>query len=155
MTPLLTDLHDPALEIPADTTTESIVKEEVERLARLTAIMGTTVTIPRRLGADASPEELAVDKKRGRRVTHALAQCLGAWNGGPFGYLPETEAIRQESAVLLWGHWWEEHQVWLGGRLCFIATWARKSEVSDERWAKSAVVKLQNEQRWIAYALRE
>lgn len=155
MTPLLTDLQDPALEIPADTTTESIAKEEVERLARLTAVAATSVSIPRRLGADASPEELAIDKRRGRRVTHALAQCLGAWNGGPFGDLPETEAIRQDAAIMLWDRWWEEHQVWLGNRLCFIATWAKKTENGDERWAKSAVVKLTNEQRWVSYALRE
>lgn len=151
---LLTELRDPALEVPEGLTPEKIGEEEVERLARMTAIATIAVGIPRRLGEDASPEEMAIDKKRGRRVSHALGQCLSDWNGKKPHELPSSDELRTDAATVLWLPWWDEHQVFLQSRLHFIATWQIKTG-DHEKFAKSAVVRYTNEIRWVTYALRE
>lgn len=145
----ITQYYDPALEISRRDTAEGITLAERERLTRMLAVAEAAAAIPRRLGAEASGEELAADKKRAKRMAHALQQSLKAW-GGPLRDKPE---VAQEAAQLRWDVWWADHQVMLANRVRYVVTWCTKAG-GDERWTKSAVVKLQNEQRWIEYALR-
>jgi hypothetical protein len=125
-----------------------LAKQERERLTRACALIDGVKAIPRRIGAEATGEELAADKKRARRVRWALSQALDSW-GGP---VREKQDVAKEAAQLDWNTWWGEQQVHLNNRIVYIATWGIKR--NQERWAKSAVVKLNNELHWVSYAMR-
>jgi hypothetical protein len=56
-----------------------MISGEAARIARALALVRVTGSIPRRLGIDATDEELAIDKKRARRTAWALQQSLGCW----------------------------------------------------------------------------
>jgi len=144
--------YDPELAIKADETKDTITKAEVERLTMLYWIAITAHTIPRRVGPEANQEELAADKHRCRRVAHAAEQLVLGWSGRKTVPSISVDVTRQ-AAQVDWEKWWAEHSVWLNNRLRYVATWAQKTDKSD-KWAKSAVVKLNNEIKWISYALR-
>ena len=145
---------DPALEVSAEESVDKIVKEELERLLRLNAIATAAGQIPRRLGQDASSPELAVDKKRSRRIAHVALQLASAWSGKDPNKLKVKYDAAQDAAVVNWNLWWEEHRVWLINRQRYIATWASRQE-DQARWCKSAMVRLNNETQWFEYALRD
>jgi hypothetical protein len=140
--------YDPGLKIKDHDTIETIAKEERERLTKLLEVCKRSQTIPRRVGTDANSDELSADRRRAKRIQHVADQCLGAW-GGP---VTLTQDVNREAAQVNWERWWEEHQVWLSNRTKYVATWGQLR--GETRWAKSAVVRLNNEQRWLEYALR-
>lgn len=144
---MLAGLYDPEVDIATGETKATITKAEVDRLNRLLSIAATAQELPRRLGADASDEELAADVTRCKRVGHVASQLLAAWGG------KKTPVnVKQEAATVLWGIWWADHNIWLRNRKVYIASWAMSG--GDERWAKTAIVRLTNEERWLEYALR-
>jgi len=148
--------QDLALDVSAKDTPAGINAEEAKRLSRTLAMVILAGGIPRRLGADATGEELAIDKRRAKRVAHVLKQSLTAWNpeGQPLAIDPD---IKKDAAQLDWEQWWIEHRKWLENRITYVATWASKiaHKPEDIQWAKKAVVRLQNELNWTAYALRD
>jgi hypothetical protein len=127
---------------------ETIAKQERERLTQALLLVQAVTQIPRRIGSEASGADLAADKRRARRVAFALKQSLEAWGGPTAGKWD----LSQEAAQLDWDSWLGEHKVKLNNRITYVSTWGVKR--NHERWAKSAVVKLNNEARWLAYALR-
>lgn len=145
----LTQYYDPALKLPDDETVAHMEGQERARLAELLAIAEAAGSIPRRLGAEASSEELATDRRRCRRIAHAARQCLKDW-GNP---VPAPGDVSRRAAQVVWDNWWADHSTWLVNRIRYIATWSMNG--GDEIWAKSAVVKLNNEANWISYALRD
>jgi hypothetical protein len=147
----LMQYHDPGLDVPADESAASIKAAERERLARQLAVTIAAKEIPRRLGIEAGAEVLALDKKRARRIEHALAQSLKAWGDAT---LPAGDEINQQGAQIDWSNWCEQHTAWLKSRIVYIATWAVKAG-GDDKFAKNAVVRLQNELSWVTYALRD
>lgn len=143
---------DLALPIPAEERAITITEDEVERLTKLLAVARLAQSIPRRLGAEASAEQLAEDSRRGKRIAHVASQLLTSWGGDP-GVSPGD--VGREAATVNWDRWWEEHQVWLVNRQRYLATWCHKSSQNgDLRWCKSAMVRLENEIKWLAYAMR-
>jgi hypothetical protein len=140
--------YDPAIKLKDGETKESICLQERERLTRLVAVAKHAQTIPRRLGGEATSEMLSADKKRCRRIQHAAEQCLEDW-GGP---VPNGADVSRDAAQVVWESWWEQQRVHLDNRLRYIATWGIAK--GEERWAKSAVVWLTNETRFVEYALR-
>jgi hypothetical protein len=152
---LLASYHDPTLPVSAEDTRVTLTAAETARLLRQSSVMYAITTMPRRLGSDASDDDLATDKKRARRTQHALFQCLQDWVGKRVPKLLTTPEIRQEATQVNWTAWIEEHERYVRQRTVYIASWAIKIDNDkDKRWAKSAVVRLQNESRWVAYALR-
>lgn len=144
--------YDPDLAIKDGETKDAINKEEVERLATLYWIAITAHAIPRRVGSEANQDELAADKQRCRRVAHAAEQLVLMWSGRKT--VPTISAdITRQAAQVNWEAWWAEHSVWLANRLRYIATWAQKEDRND-KWAKGAAVRLNNEAKWMSYALR-
>lgn len=144
--------YDPALEIDHIAAREDLEREQVDRLKRSLAIVLMASSIPRRLGADASDDELALDKKRARRTSHALKQALTGWSKRP-GDLPMNDGIRIEGAQTSWQGWAEAHVASIKVQLRVVSTYAVKKD--EEPWGKSAVVKLENEINWVTYALRD
>ena len=153
MSDYATQWYDPALEIGDDESIQKITLEEGQRLAKLLAIAMAAGAMPRRLGQDSTRQEQSRDKKRARRIGHVAAQLLGVWVG-PQGQHHATIATAREAATVDWPRWWEEHQIWLENRRRYIATWAHNGGC-DSKWAKSALVRLNNESAWLTYALRD
>lgn len=146
----LTAFLDLSLPVSEGESQTSLARAEQERLAHLLAIATHAQTIPRRLGGEASPDELADDKRRGKRVEHVAGQLLTAWGGRPSNYAHD---VNREAAQVNWQRWWQEHETWLLNRQRYLATWCHKCD-GDEKWTKSAITRLQNEIKWISYALR-
>lgn len=144
--------YDSGLKIAFETTAPQLSNTEVERIARQLAIVRIAGSIPRRLGGEANDQELALDRKRSKRVAHALSQSLNAWTTSPYVYLNE-EVIRREGAQLDWNLFAADHYIQVHDSLRQVATWAvRRGEL---RWGRSAVINLTNELAWIRYGLRD
>jgi len=142
---------DPSLRVSRSDTPDKLAVKETDRLQELFAVAMAARDIPRRLGADASDEELAEDKRRCRRIAHVAEQSLISWGAE---VKPQASAsISKAAAQVVWKRWWEEHRTYLDGRMRYIATWTYKTG-EHEAWAKTALVKLANEYRWLEYALR-
>lgn len=151
MTKYLMRYYDHALKINESDTEASISKAEQERVGKMLSVAVTAQTIPRRLGADATPDELAADKLRARRVAHVAGQLVKAWGGAELN--GGGADSKREAATVDWSRWMDEHRAWALARQTYIATWCVK-QGGDERWAKSAITKLTNEVNWLEHALR-
>lgn len=143
--------YDPGLELPRGLTVATIVADECERISSALAIVLFASTIPRRLGGDASSDELAEDKKRCRRVAHALRQAYRGWDMRSPS-LNDSEDVRQAGAQLVWSDFGTRHLTRLNSRLVLSATFAIRA--GEDRWGKSAVTNYRNERNWVEYALR-
>jgi hypothetical protein len=143
---------DADTEVAPDLTSEVIRGNQIGRLSRQLAVVLYASSIPRRLGGDADDDELKMDKKRGRRTAHALSQSLKAW-AGRIPALTADDEIKRAGAQLDWDRWRQEHFVDLKSDMTAIATWGLRG--GDERFAKTAIVRMENELSWISYALRE
>lgn len=141
-------LYDPAIAV-GDETPNALRDEEYDRLILLLSVATAAAAIPRRLGADASSDELADDKKRCKRIAHVARQCLVAMGHSN----AQPRSLSKEAAQVRWEVWWERQQATLLDRQKYIACWALVHE-ADSAWAKSAIVRLQNELSWLAYAMR-
>ena len=130
----------------------SITAAEVERLGKLLAIATAAQTVSRRLGTDATDDELAADKRRAKRIAHIASQLMVGWSSKVKTTHIDV-SVSKQAATVDWQRWWEEHRVFLINRRMYIATWAVKSG-ADMKWAKSALVKITNELTWLEYAMR-
>ena len=128
---------------------EQLAAEEIERLQKICAILSTTLAIPRRL-SQASSTELALDKKRARRTLHACSKSLAAWGGEE---REPTDKEKISGAQLIWELFWDEGIAWLENRVRYVATWGKQA--SEQKFAKSSIVKLENELRWLKFAMRD
>jgi len=144
--------YDPALDISEIVNREELERRQIERLVYALAVAGIAGAIPRRLGGDATPEELAIDKKRARRVCHVLSQSLKQWTK-KIPKLPIDNSIRNEGATIIWPEWRDAHLATVAGERRIVATFAVQRE--DEKWGKAAIVRLDNEYGWMNYALRD
>jgi hypothetical protein len=145
---------DPELAIPREASNSSLASAEVERIVNQLAIVRVAGSMPRRLGIEANDQELSLDRKRAKRVAHALDQSLRAWrpsNRRSFGF--NEEVIRREGAQLEWDKFAGEHRATVYTSIRLVATWSVKND--ELRWGRSAVVNLMNELSWIIYALRD
>lgn len=152
MPSFLARYFDGSLDVTGVGSREELERRQVERISRALAVTIIAGTIPRRLGGDATDEELARDRKRARRASHALTQAYKGWSRKKVS--PEVnDAIRTEGATIVWETWLESHMTALQAELRYLSTWAIKS--NEERWGNSAVVRLENEINWVSYALRD
>jgi hypothetical protein len=145
--------YDSALTIPPEITPGQLGSAEVERIARTLSVVRIAGTIPRRLGGLASDHELAVDRKRTKRVAHALNQSLNAWRPSNHHFTFNEEVLRREGAQLEWSSFAADHRTDVQSSLRVVATWAIRN--NELRWGRSSVVNLMNEMAWIVYALRD
>lgn len=143
---------DPALEPPAVESSESLENHQIDRLARSQSVVILAGAIPRRLGAEATDIELALDRKRAKRMAHALGQSLKGWTKKNVP-LPLTDELRMEGAQVVWESWASDHLVAIQAELRTLATWAVLHE--QEKWGRSCVVRLENERNWVEHAMRD
>lgn len=140
---------DPGLAVDLADTPESLAAQEIDRLQSKCAVVSIAGQIPRRIGK-ASGEELALDKLRCRRVLHVCRQSLKSWGGEE--RLPSDEE-QIEGAQLLWEQWADAYTSEVEARIRYFATWGKRT--GETSVAKSAVVRLDQELRWLRYALRD
>lgn len=151
MSQFLTPLFEPGLVLDENLTKEIICKQETERLSRLYTIALTAIEIPRRVGGEATREELAADKRVCRRIAHVAMQLAKDWSNRKT--VTPASDVTIEAAQVIWPVWWEEHQVFLQHRIGYVVTWGTNFG-APEKWIKSAAVRFQNEKRWLQYAMR-
>jgi hypothetical protein len=141
--------YDPSLVVNPAMTPDDVKTQAIERLERGVAIAACAAEHPRRL-SDATREELALDKRRSRRIKHALAQSLRGWGG------EQREATQDEKvagAQVDWPQFVEEWETELLITLRHTATWAKKT--TNLAFGKTAIVKLSQEREWLRYAMRD
>jgi len=143
---------DSGLAVSELETKESLVSREVERIQIALTVVGVVGSIPRRLGGEATDLELAIDKKRARRVEHALRQSFSSWSKRD-PKIQVTAEIQKEGIQLEWDDFIMRHMTQIMTELPLIATWAIQND--EARWGRSAVVYLENETRWVTYAMRD
>lgn len=103
------------------------------RLFELAGIAAWASLIPRRLGADATAQELAADKRMCRRIAHAADQLAKLWTTvDVYNAHPKTIDKKRAGAVVLWDTWWAQHLQYLNNRRTFIATFAIRSRFTRE-----------------------
>jgi len=144
--------YDPGLQVPQGLSVESVVERETTRILRSLTLVIVAGAIPRRLGGDASSAELALDKKRAKRTSWALQQAHSCWSKKQTK-IQVTPELEIEGAQLEYIYFIPEHMTQIMNELRLIATWAIQQD--DHRWGRSAVVNLENEMRWIMYAMRD
>lgn len=142
---------DPELE-PPTTTMKELEAAQVVRLGRALVVVIHAGSVPRRLGGEASDIDLAMDKKRARRVSHAVKQSLHGWQ--KTGYkLPSDDELRVEGAQLIWATWYEAYMTTMLNETRLLVTWSIRND--QRRWGRSAVVRFENERNWVSYAMRD
>jgi len=146
----LTAYFDPKLKIDPKDTPARIEAAERKRLSRDLAVIRAASEFPRRLGQDATFQDLAADKRRCRRIIHAMNQPLRAWGGETNSYSGD---IKSEAAQLDWQTWSKARKRYLEKRMRYIATLGHL-QPQHFSWAKRAVLRLHNELQWTEYALR-
>jgi hypothetical protein len=132
---------------------QAISVEEIDRVGRALAVVTVAGAIPRRLGQDADSKELALDKKRAKRVAHVLKQSFSFWSSKTDKLPLADETIKIAGAQLIWESFELAHRSELELRIRTISTWAVRTE--DVSWGRTAVMSLENELRFLAYALRD
>lgn len=145
--------YDSGIVLPEYIDRRQITYNEIDRIARAFAIIAYAGQIPRRLGNDATDEELSLDKKRAKRVAHALIQSSKGWQVRSEPKIVNDEEIRLLAIHLNWEAFGPAHLTTVQGRMRVVATYAVKQD--DFRWGRSALTKLENELKWVSYALRD
>lgn len=143
---------DPALEPPQVESCEQLEAREIERITRSMSVTFLAGAIPRRLGAEATDAELALDARRAKRMGHALGQAVKGWTKKKVP-LPLNDSLRVEGAQIVWEMWSEDHLVVIRNELRYLATWSILND--QEKWGRSCVVRLENEEGWIKHAMRD
>ena len=143
---------DPGLEIPRAISRESLVSSEIDRITGAMTIIYVVGSIRRRLGIEATDPELALDKKRAKRVGWALTQSLICWSKKA-PKIQVTAEVQREGHHLEWDQFILSHVTQLNTDLRLLATWAIQND--ESRWGRTAVVNLENELRWLNYAMRD
>lgn len=143
--------YDPALAVQDESPADIEVAEQ-DRLLLLATVAQAATQIPKRLTADATPEELKLDKKRCRRIQHVAEQCYNSWGGKPAK--GTSRSVNIEAAQVNWNKWWENHRTMLMNRIAYIASYGI-AHPEHSKWAKSAMVRVQNELNWLTYAMRD
>jgi hypothetical protein len=145
--------YDSGMSLPRYENREAIERAEEQRIARTLAVVVVAGSMPRRIGA-ASDEELRADKQTARRLSHALQQSLRGWSSRPiFEIVTLDDKVRRDGATVEWDHLVESHLSIVKSRQRVVATWAIRKK--ENRWGRSAIVRLENELKWVSYAGRE
>lgn len=152
---------DPDADLP-DLTLEGVAEHEARRLQVLAQAAEVASSMPRRLyGADR--HELALDKRRSRRVRHAAMQAQSAWlteiqvgrlvvqRVKPSKKSEAWQEIMGIAARVDWEHYAAEQAAELTDRARIVVSWA--VEVGDTKFANRALSRFQAEIERVSMAV--
>lgn len=120
MTDVLTRWFDPALPV-LDQPPEEIALAERERLIISAVTAQAASTMKRRLGSDATRNELTADKRISRQVAFFTLNLANRWGESSYEVPREINMI---AAHINWVWWLEDKLVVVVERKRWIATWA-------------------------------
>jgi len=126
--------NDVSIPLDTDFNWDNYAQEQQHRLTRLACIFDHMVGFKRRMGADATREDLAIDQKMAKRMRSAAYQFAGQWGAtdeeiDAYG-TEHYEALRREAAQVDWPKFIEEHRTYLQQNLRLVATTAlRKGDI--------------------------
>lgn len=141
---------DPMREVDPSMTSASVTAREVERLRGQVATLLFCKDMKRRLGGNATRDDLASDKQTCKRMLHVAKQSLVAWGGELPGPASPTE--RKAGATIDWTVYVADTVAHLEARRIEVATWGKKA--GEPQAAKLMCVKLTNEIEWLRFAAR-
>lgn len=130
MSTFLERWFDPALSTPNALLVDEIEEHHRTRLAEQGAMAFYAQEVPRRL-SDATPAELAEDKKTCRKVRARSLTMLRTW-GGTDADMEEaiqhaTPELKRQGNQVIWANWWADHKAKLQACLTEYATTAIKT----------------------------
>lgn len=128
-------------------------EEEQVRAVMAAQILTVAASMPRRLGQDASREDLARDKKMARRLEWAMRNAVTDWKGNPdliLEALPDD--ARRRGAQLVLEQWSGERLAYIQDRKHYCATvCARRGLI---KLGSQYVQRYLNEQKHLKWASR-
>lgn len=148
---VLADYYDEAWS-GATHTREDLLKLDRAELQVLVRICDHVLAMRRRLGGDASSDELAIDKKRAKRLAHCFRTSLKAWGAQEAASGVLEKEIRQRAATVHWEDLVAARRQHLLSRFPLYATMA--IDAGQEAWGYHMITLLKNELRWLDYAMR-
>ena len=149
----LHDFYDPQLEVDITRKPAELEQEEIARIQNSAVLIMFTMSVPRRLGEDASEGDLANDKRRCKRILHVLRAAMKQWAKVEEPKWRKPTAGDEKAGVSLdWDTWYAEQDTYLQNRRIYIATYGLAR--GEKSWANSAVSRLTNEISWLKYAMR-
>jgi hypothetical protein len=145
----LRDYHTPTL---TGLNRRQLIREDQSELRLLVAMCAHAQAMPRRLGADATSDELAMDKKTAKRLAHCFRQSLQAWEGKEGAKGARGKEARRLAATVRWDRLAEDRRQYLLSRFAPYATLALDTD--QKRWGYHILTLLNTELGWIDYAMR-
>lgn len=122
--------NDAGLEVDMGWDPSAYALTQRERISNLALMASHAAEVPRRLGQDATPEELRVDKLISRRVyTRAMSSLInwGTQEVDQGQSAAELEELHRAGAQVIWSKWWEEYRAQMEQELRLVATTALKT----------------------------
>jgi hypothetical protein len=125
---------DGALPTPGEWTPQQETEAATERLQREMTIVHCAMMMKRRLGGDASPQELSADKKIAKMVFNRLLTIYETWGGDKEGALDAVlapgEEEKAEGAQINWNEFWEAKKGFLKAQ---VRTMAGNAVANNDR----------------------
>lgn len=154
---LLEQYYDHELEL-SDTWTEATFGAmQLGRLEQELRVVTVGMTLQGRLAGVAAPrEERALDRRRWRRLAHALSTAFNQWRSATREHkrqrLEPDEASRVVAAQRDWTDWQQEYIATLNGHMVRVATYAVRE--GKREWGNRALYRLRSELDAVDYAMR-
>jgi hypothetical protein len=148
---VLADYYDARCSGAPHTAEQLIILDQAE-LQVLIRICDGVLAMRRRLGGDATSDELAIDKKRAKRLAHCWRTSLRAWGAQESSSDVLEQEIRQRAATVHWEDLAAARRQYLLSRFPLYATMA--IDLEEEQWGYHIITILKNELRWLDYAMR-
>jgi len=126
----LEQFNDPGLEIDLGWDPEKYAEQTKERLVAQAAMALHAHAVPRRLGGDATRDELAADKKISRQVQQRTETALKNWGGQPADvteFAQTDEERHRKGAQVDWPTWYLQYKATMQRELRIVATSALRT----------------------------
>ena len=143
--------YEEGLQVPRGVTLKTISQAAADRLLRTTRLAETALEIPRRLGDGATGGQLSQDKVRCRRIIHVAKKTAPGWKDFKG---KEPGDLKREAAVVDWVKWYEEQARVLRREMNIVAALHYQKQAPAVE-CKHVLMWINNEYRWLAYALRD
>src|SRR4051812_18834724 len=120
---------DGQLELPEGFNLTDFEQSQIERLQKQDVMALAAKAVPRGLGGDASPEELARDKEICKKLYTRTASAARNWNASVTDRLSEgveEGEIRRQGVQVVWKDWLAEYAAHMQRLLSCVATYAVK-----------------------------
>lgn len=138
---------------------DAVDESEIKRLIAASMMALAASRTPRRLGGEATREELSLDKTVSRIVGNAYLGLLHLYGAGTGDWqklrenATRNEEARSAGAQVQWQPWLDDQIIWLEQAIRRVAACALKT--NNIEWGNKAVYRLERERDLLARARRK